>query len=91
MENVANVKTTITRYIEVSFRHEVVRWITIKGIFKLSILDEILIHTTFRSTEYAKAFEKRWKYLEYLKSPSGRNFSTRSGPLECYLEQDLMI
>ena len=76
MENVANVKTTITRYIEVGFRHEVVHWITIKRIFKLSKLHEILIQTNFGSTEHAIAFEKRWKYLEYLKSPSGRNFST---------------
>ena len=74
MENVANVETTITRYIEVGFRHEVVRWITIKSIFKLSKLHEILIQTNFGSTEYAIDFEKRRKYFEYLKSPSGRHF-----------------
>ena len=43
MENVANVETTITRYIEVGFRHEVGRWIMIKNIFKLSKLHEVLI------------------------------------------------
>ena len=59
MENVANVETILTRYIEVGFRHEVDRWIMIKSIFKLSKLHEFLIRINFCSTEYAIGFEKR--------------------------------
>ena len=76
MENVANVRMTITHFKEVGFIHEVEHWITIKTIFKISKLQEILSQTNIGSTEYAIAFEKRMKYLEYLKSPSGRYFLT---------------
>ena len=51
LENVANVETTITRNIEVGFRHEIDRWITIKIIFKLSKLHLILIQTNFGSKD----------------------------------------
>ena len=53
---------TITHYIEVCFRHKVDSWITIKSIFKISKVYQILTQTNFGSTEYAIAFEKRMKY-----------------------------
>ena len=62
LENVGNFVTTTTRYIEVSFRHEVSRWITIKSIFQFSKLHEILIQTNYCSTEVAGYHEKRSKY-----------------------------
>ena len=58
MENVANFETAITLYIEVGFRHEVGHWITIKSIFKLAKLHEILIQTNFGSSDKAITFEK---------------------------------
>ena len=51
MENVANVETILTRYIDLGVRHEVDRWIMVNSIFKLSKLHEILIQTKFCSTE----------------------------------------
>ena len=58
MENVINVETILTPYIEVGFRHEVDRWIMVNSIFKLSKLHEILIRTNFYSMELVIAFEK---------------------------------
>ena len=59
MENVANVETILSRFVEVGFRHEVDCWTMIKSIFKLSKLHEILIQANFCYTVYAIAFEKR--------------------------------
>ena len=58
MENVKNFETTITFYIEVGFRYEVGHWITIKSIFKLAKLHEILTQSNFASSEKAITFEK---------------------------------
>ena len=63
MENVANVETVLTSYIEVGFRLEVDHWIMIKRIFKLSKLQEILIQSNFCSTDQAIAFEKQANIL----------------------------
>ena len=53
---------TKIRYEVADFRHEVDRWIMIRGIFKLSKLHEILSGANFSLTEKAIAFEKQNKY-----------------------------
>ena len=58
LENVENVETIITRYIEACSRLEVDHWIMIKRIFKSPNLHEILTWTNFCPTEQAIAFEK---------------------------------
>ena len=86
-----NVDATITRYYNVGFRHEVDHWITIKSIFKIPRLHEILSRANFYSIEKAIAFEKWNKYWEYHKSQSERRFSTRSWRMEFSLEHVFMI
>ena len=58
MEIGANVDTSMTHYYNVRFRHEVNHWITIKSIFKIPRLHEILIRANFYWIEKAIAFEK---------------------------------
>jgi hypothetical protein len=57
-----NVNTTEIHYEVAGFRHEVDRYTTIRGIFKLSKLHVILSRVNFDSTEKAIAFEKWNKY-----------------------------